>query len=128
MAMYSHVMVGWNDKAASLAFYDATFGALGIAGQHHDNGGFWGSPETGMFGLGKPRDGEPATHANGGTIGFTAADTAAIDAWHAAGLANGGTCEGAPGRRDYGPSPMYGAYLRDPVGNKLCAFTINVGE
>ncbi|HSG54451.1 MAG TPA: VOC family protein [Paracoccaceae bacterium] len=124
--MFTHVMIGWNDKVQSLAFYDATFGALGVTGQHHDNGAFYGSPQTGMFGLGKPRDGEPATHANGGTIGLAAANPAAVDAWHAAGLANGGTCDGEPGRRDYGPQPMYGAYMRDPVGNKLCAFTVNV--
>ena len=102
MGLYSHVMVGWNDKAQSLVFYDATFAALGVSGQHHDNGGFWGGPETGMFGLGKPRDGEAATHANGGTIGFSAPDTATVDAWHAAGLANGGSCEGPPGQRPYG--------------------------
>ncbi len=128
MGLLSHAMVGWNDKDASLAFYNATFAALGVSGQTHDKGGFWGSPESGGFVLGQPRDGEPATHANGGTIGFTAPDTAAVDAWHAAGLANGGTCEGPPGLREYGPAPMYGAYMRDPVGNKLCAFTINVGE
>lgn len=128
MAIFSHVRVGSTNPGASLAFYDATFAALGISGQHlADTHGMYGSPETGMFMVGPPADGEAATHANGGTIGFTAADPAAIDAWHAAGLANGGTCEGPPGLRDYGPDPMYGAYLRDPVGNKLCAFTLNVG-
>ncbi len=126
--MFTHVMVGCDDLGAGRAFYDATFAALGKSGQHHDNGAFYGSPETGMFGVGKPRDGEAATHANGGTIGFAALSIAEVDAWHAAGLANGGSCEGAPGRRDYGERPMYGAYMRDPVGNKLCAFTINVGE
>lgn len=124
--MFSHVMIGCNDKAASVAFYDATFGALGIAGQHHDKGAFYGDPSVGAFGVGLPADGAPACHANGGTIGFRAADTAAVDAWHAAGLANGGTCDGPPGPRPYGPAPMYGAYMRDPVGNKLCAFTTNV--
>ena len=124
--MYSHVMVGYNDFTASTAFYDATFAALGVAGQKLEDRAFYGSPEKGMFGLGPPRDGQPATHANGGTIGFKTDDAQQIDAWHAAGLANGGSDEGAPGRRDYGPQPMYGAYLRDPVGNKLCAFTTNV--
>lgn len=125
--MFSHIMVGTNDREASVTFYDATFGALGITGHPTENGAFYGGPETGMFGVTKPRDGEAATHANGGTIGLTAPDTASIDAWHAAGLANGGTCEGPPGLRPYGTAPMYGAYLRDPVGNKLCAFTMNVG-
>lgn len=126
--MFSHVMIGLNDKEVSLPFYDATFAALGIEGEHTENGAFFGSPQTGMFGVTKPRDGEAACHANGGTIGFQAANPAAIDAWYAAGMANGGSDEGAPGLREYGPEPMYGAYMRDPVGNKLCAFTMNVGE
>ena len=120
--MYSHVMVGSNDLDKSVAFYDATFGALGINGQRHENGAFYGSPETGMFGIGRPRNGEAATYANGGTIGFKAASPAHIDAWHQAGLAAGGSDEGAPGPREYGPQPLYGAYLRDPEGHKLCAF------
>lgn len=120
--MFTHVMVGCADKDASLAFYDATFGALGIEGERHDNGAFYRSAEGAMFGVGKPRDGGPATHANGGTIGLQAASKDQVDAWHAAGMANGGTDEGAPGPREYAEFPMYGAYLRDPLGNKLCAF------
>jgi catechol 2,3-dioxygenase-like lactoylglutathione lyase family enzyme len=128
MALFTHVRVGSSDPAASIAFYDATFAALGVAGQYNGEvHAMYGSPETGMFMVGPPADGEAATHANGGTIGLAANETSAIDAWHAAALANGGTCEGAPGRRDYGPQPMYGAYVRDPVGNKLCAFTMNLG-
>jgi catechol 2,3-dioxygenase-like lactoylglutathione lyase family enzyme len=75
-----------------------------------------------MFGVAIPRDEQAATHANGGTIGFQAPGRAAVDAWHAAGLANGGTDEGPPGERPYGDPPVYGAYMRDPDGNKLCAF------
>ena len=82
----------------------------------------YGEIGKGVLAVGKPRDGEPATHANGGTIGLAAQNPRQVDAWHAAGLANGGTDEGAPGRRDFGPQPMYGAYLRDPTGNKLCVF------
>lgn len=126
--MFSHVMIGCADKEVSVPFYDATFETLGISGQHHEKGAFYGSPETGMFGVGSPANGDAATYANGGTIGFQAKDQASIDAWHAAGLAKGGTCEGPPGPRAYGPQPMYGAYLRDPIGNKLCAFTVNVEE
>lgn len=124
--MYTHVLVGCDDPDKSIAFYDATFAALGVQGQRMEDRAFYGSPEKGMFGVGRPRDGQPATHANGGTIGLQAESPEQVDAWHEAGLANGGSDEGAPGRRDYGPQPMYGAYLRDPVGNKLCAFTINV--
>ena len=128
MSLFSHVRVGSIDPAASLAFYDATFGTLGVTGQHRDAiHGMYGAPGSGLFMVGPPSEGE-ATFANGGTIGLQAETTAAIDAWHAAGLANGGTCEGPPGPRPYGPAPMYGAYMRDPTGNKLCAFTMNVGE
>lgn len=126
--MFSHVMVGTNNPENAIKFYDATFAALGIDAQHMENRAFYGAPQTGMFAVGKPADGEAATHANGGTIGFQAADQGQVDAWHAAGLANGGTTEGEPGRRDYGPQPMYGAYLRDLDGNKLCVFTVNISE
>ena len=69
----------------------------------------------------KPIDGEAATHANGGTIGFACVSPAQADAWHAAGLANGGTtCEDPPGVREGALGKLYLAYLRDPDGNKLC--------
>ena len=126
--MFTHIVVGCNDPEEAVAFYDATFSALGIEGQRHDRGAHYGTYEGGFFSVGTPRDGEPATHANGGTIGLGAPDQSAVDAWHAAGLANGGSDEGAPGRRDMPDAKLYGAYLRDPVGNKLCAFTTNVSE
>jgi len=123
MAMFTHVMVGTNNPDQARAFYDATFGALGITGMQAPNGALWyGDPEAreGMFGVVTPRDGNAACFANGGTIGFPAQSTEAIDAWHAAGLAHGGSDEGPPGTREWGPQ-MYVAYLRDPDGNKLCA-------
>ena len=124
--MFTHIRVGTNDPQASGAFYDATFAALGISGNRMDESSYYGSYEKGFFSVGRPRNGAPATHANGGTIGLQAESPEQVDAWHKAGLESGGTDEGAPGRRDHGPQPMYGAYLRDPVGNKLCAFTMNV--
>jgi catechol 2,3-dioxygenase-like lactoylglutathione lyase family enzyme len=120
--MFSHIMVGTNDPAKAQAFYDATFGALGLSGQRTERGAWYGSPETGMFGVVIPRNDEPATFANGGTIGLKAADRAAVDAWYKAGMDNGGTDEGPPGERPWGDPPLYGAYMRDPDGNKLCAF------
>jgi catechol 2,3-dioxygenase-like lactoylglutathione lyase family enzyme len=126
--MFTHVVVGTNDPAASAAFYDATFAALGIAGGRMGESAYYGSYAAGFFSVGPPRNGEPATFANGGTIGLGAADPAVVDAWHAAGLAHGGTCDGAPGRRDMPDAKLYGAYLRDPAGNKLCAFTTNVTD
>jgi catechol 2,3-dioxygenase-like lactoylglutathione lyase family enzyme len=114
-------MVGANDIEASKKFYDAVLGALGHKPGTMDNKGrvFYMTP-TGIFALTKPIDGSAATPANGSTIGFAAATTAAANAWHAAGLANGGTaCEDPPGER--AGSGLYLAYLRDPSGNKLCA-------
>jgi catechol 2,3-dioxygenase-like lactoylglutathione lyase family enzyme len=73
----------------------------------------------GRFMVSKPIDGEPACHANGGTIGFLASGPKEAEAWHKAGVANGGTSiEDPPGERQ---GAAGGAYLRDPDGNKLCA-------
>jgi catechol 2,3-dioxygenase-like lactoylglutathione lyase family enzyme len=119
--MFSHVMVGVKDLEASKKFYDAVLGTLGIAaGVANKNRYFWRSP-AGTFGITTPINGEPATYANGGTIGFAVSSAEQGDAWHAAGVSNGGvTCEDPPGIRA-GAVPIYLAYLRDPDGNKLCA-------
>jgi len=120
--MFSHVMVGSNDTTRSKAFYDAILGALGAAPATPDDKGRLVYMQGGAaFMVTPPIDGQPATHANGGTIGFACADEAAVDAWHAAGVANGGTsCEDPPGLREGGFGKLYLAYLRDPDGNKLC--------
>ena len=74
----------------------------------------------GIFSLSVPIDGEPAGPGNGSTVGFSVDSPEAGDAWHAAGLANGGTtCEDPPGVRE--EMNIYLAYLRDPAGNKICA-------
>jgi catechol 2,3-dioxygenase-like lactoylglutathione lyase family enzyme len=120
--MFTHIMVGSNDFEQSKAFYDAALGALGVpAGGAHNGRAFY-SHNGGNFGVGSPADGNPATPANGGTIGFAAPNKEAVDAFHAAGLANGGTDDGEPGLRPNAPGKAYGAYLRDPAGNKICAF------
>ena len=118
--MFSHVGVGADSIEASTAFYDATLGALGHPpGKSDDKGRIFYRTPSGVFMLIKPLNGEPASGANGGTIGFAASSPGQVDAWHAAGLANGGTaCEDPPGFRG---ERLYLAYLRDPAGNKLCA-------
>jgi catechol 2,3-dioxygenase-like lactoylglutathione lyase family enzyme len=120
--MFSHVVVGTNDADKSKTFYDATFGALGgKPGRADDKGRLVYMNNGGLFMVTPPIDGKQACHANGGTIGFAATSAEQADAWHAAGLANGGTtCENPPGFRDGSFGQLYLAYLRDPDGNKLC--------
>jgi catechol 2,3-dioxygenase-like lactoylglutathione lyase family enzyme len=121
--MFSHIMLGANDVVKSKAFYDAALGALGVRpGRTDDHGRVFYMHDGGIFMLSKPIDGQPACHANGGTIGFKAASPEAADAWHAAGAAQGGTpIEDAPGWRTGAFGKLYLAYLRDPAGNKICA-------
>lgn len=120
--MFSHVMVGSSDLERSKKFYDAVLGALGVKPGFVDRHRvFWRSP-TGTFGVTIPINGQPCTFANGGTIGFACETTQQVDAWHAAGLANGGTpIEDPPGVREGPTMKLYLAYLRDPDGNKICA-------
>lgn len=119
--MFSHVMLGATDVAASKKFYDAILGALGYGeGTMDDKGRCFYFTPSGIFAITPPIDGSPATGGNGSTIGFAAETPEAADAWHAAGVANGGvTCEEPPGERP--GSGLYLAYLRDPSGNKICA-------
>ncbi len=121
--MFSHIMVGANDVQVSKTFYDAVLGALGYKpGTIDDKGRVFYITDSGIFMISKPLDGEAACNGNGSTIGFAAADSATADAWHAAGVANGGsTCEDPPGPREGAGGILYLAYLRDPSGNKICA-------
>jgi len=120
--MFSHIMIGTNDLEKAKVFYDALLGTLGVRPARVDGHRIFYFTKTGVFSVSKPINGEPATHANGGTIGFAAESSAQADAWHAAGIANGGkTCENPPGIREGSAGKLYLAYLRDPDGNKICA-------
>ena len=121
--MFSHIMVGSNDIARSKKFYDALFVAMGgQPGVEDAKGRLVYAHNGGRFMVTIPIDGKPATAANGGTIGFTMSDAKQADAWHKAGVANGGTSiEDPPGVRQAATGRIYLAYLRDPDGNKLCA-------
>lgn len=120
--MFSHIMVGTNNLEKAKTFYDAVLGSLGIAPAVVDRHRIFYRTPTGVFSASIRIDGKPATVANGGTIGFACNSAAQVDAWHKAGIANGGkTCEDPPGVREGAAGKLYLAYLRDPDGNKICA-------
>jgi catechol 2,3-dioxygenase-like lactoylglutathione lyase family enzyme len=125
-----NLRLGCNDLAKTRAFYDATFAALGVPASATPEEYpivLYKLPGGPNFALGPARDGQPATHANGGTILFAADSDDEVKAWHAAGLANGGTCEGQPEAKPQARG-AFGAYLRDPDGNKLGAYHgLNMG-
>jgi catechol 2,3-dioxygenase-like lactoylglutathione lyase family enzyme len=115
-------MLGTNDLDRAKTFYDAVLGTLGVAPGFVDRHRiFWRTP-TGVFSVSIPIDGEPATVGNGSTLGFACQSAEQVQAWHAAGVAHGGTsCEDPPGVREGAAGKLYLAYLRDPDGNKICA-------
>ena len=125
--MFSHVMVGSNDIERSKRFYDALLGVLG-AGEPLRNQNATGQTrlfyrhEGGTFCVSEPIDGESATFANGGTVGFKCMSPEQVQKFHDTAVAHGGTSiEAPPGPREGKLGAMYLAYVRDPDGNKLCA-------
>jgi catechol 2,3-dioxygenase-like lactoylglutathione lyase family enzyme len=123
--MIGYVTIGATDTAAALPFYDAVLGAIGYERGFFDNGwaGYGPKGQDQTVFVCPPFDGAPARGGNGVMIAFRADDTAAVDAAYQAGIAAGGTDEGAPGPRPADSTSFYGAYLRDATGNKLCIFT-----
>jgi catechol 2,3-dioxygenase-like lactoylglutathione lyase family enzyme len=120
--MFSHIMIGTNNLERAKVFYDSVLGTLGVSPARVDGHRIFYRTPSGVFSVTKPINGEGATCANGMTIGFAAASPAEADAWHAAGLAAGGsTCEDPPGVREGSAGKFYLAYLRDLDGHKLCA-------
>ena len=124
--MIGYVTIGHNDLDKAMAFYDAVFAPLGYA-RHFKDGGWAGYGPGGKsegleFYLAAPQNGQPATFGNGSMLALKAGSRATVEAAHAAALKSGGTCEGPPGVRGEFTPPFYGAYFRDPSGNKLCAY------
>jgi catechol 2,3-dioxygenase-like lactoylglutathione lyase family enzyme len=125
--MLNHVMVGSNNIDRSQAFYDAVLGVLGAspAVRNTNKGGqtrLFYRHDGSTFGITEPINGEPATVANGATIGFKCRTPEQLHQFHATALAHGGTAiEEPPGPRGTDPGAMHLAYVRDPDGHKLCA-------
>jgi len=122
--MISHVFVGVNDFAKAYRFHAAVMAALGHAQRFCDESKPWAAwqPAAGgrpLFIIGRPYDGAPANPGNGPMTALLAPSRAAVDAAHVAALANGGSCEGPPGLRPQYHASYYGAYFRDPDGNKI---------
>ncbi|MGE0858562.1 MAG: VOC family protein [Gammaproteobacteria bacterium] len=123
--MFSHVFVGVSDFARAHAFYTAVLDALAIPQRFIDESRPWAGWQTPgsvrpLFLIGRPFDGEPHDRGNGQMVAFTATSRAQVDAAWRAGLGHGGHDEGAPGLRPHYHADYFGAYLRDPDGNKLC--------
>jgi catechol 2,3-dioxygenase-like lactoylglutathione lyase family enzyme len=120
--MFSHVMIGTNDLDRAKAFYDNLLSTLEVRPARVDGHRIFYITKTGVFSVTKPINGEQATPANGGTIGFAANSPEQVNAWHTAGIAAGGVpCEDPPGIRQGPGVNLYIAYLRDLDGNKICA-------
>lgn len=123
--MFSHVMVGVGDFDRALAFYRPVLGALGIAYRFQDDARPWAGWQSSpgprpLFLIGRPHDGQAHHAGNGQMVAFLAKSRARVDEVHALALQHGGTCEGPPGLRPEYHAHYYGAYFRDPDGNKMC--------
>ena len=122
--MLSHVFIGVTEFERAHAFYAALMDELGMVRKFRDDSRPWAvwtaadAPRP-LFGIGKPYEGE-ASCGNGQMVALLAPSRAAVDRAYASALAHGGSCAGQPGLRpEYHPH-YYGAYFRDPDGNKLC--------
>lgn len=120
--MFSHVTLGTNDWARAKPFWASVMGALGHPVLFEHSGGIAYGEATGpkTF-IGPTFDGNPATNGNGTHVAFITKSRATVDAFHAAAMAHGGSDEGAPGLRPHYHPNYYGAYVRDPDGNKIQA-------
>ena len=119
--MIGYVTLGSNDFERSTAFYDAVLAVLGgkrtFANDHMQ--GYGGPGEGPMLAVCRPYDGQAATNGNGTMVALVGRSHDLVDKTHAAALAAGGADEGEPGPRG---ETFYGAYFRDPDGNKICVF------
>ncbi|QBB71186.1 VOC family protein [Pseudolysobacter antarcticus] len=124
--MFSHITVGCSDLERASAFYDSVLIPIGLQRRAvTPDGGpaasCWVSTIAPLprFYVYLPFDRKPATVGNGSMLAFTAPSLDAVNRAYAAGLLAGGTDEGIPGTRPQYGIGYYGAYLRDPDGNKV---------
>lgn len=123
--MLSHVFIGVNDFDRAMAFYSPVLERLGLVLRFTEPARPWAGWQIPgvarpLLLIGRPFDGQPATPGNGAMNALLAADRTTVDAAHALALQHGGRCEGPPGLRPEYHAHYYGAYFRDPEGNKLC--------
>lgn len=122
--MFSHVFVGISDFERALRYYRPVMQALGLSERFCDDSRPWAGwhcvgGQRPLFVIARPHNGQGPTPGNGLMVAFAASSRAQVDAVYQAALANGGTCEGPPGLRPHYHDHYYGAYFRDPDGNKL---------
>ena len=122
--MIAYTLVGTNDPAKSLTFYDALLAEVGgkRAVEVDRVTLYAGAEGTPFFGVAAPADGAPACVGNGSMIGLAASSPEEVDRLYAKALSLGATDEGAPGPRDNAGLKFYAGYFRDPDGNKLNFF------
>ncbi len=124
--MLSHVFIGITDFPRALSFYSRLMEALGYPLKFSNPETPWAGwkpadAERPLFVIGHPFNGHAATAGNGQMVALLAPSRDAVDRSYAAAISNGGQCEGPPGLRPHYHPHYYGAYFRDPDGNKLCA-------
>src|SRR5438105_9573066 len=123
--MFSHIFVGVTDFDRALAFYGPVLECLGIEARFCDRSHPWAGWQSAdsirpLFLIGRPYDQREHDPGNGQMVAFLAANRALVDLAHQTALAHGGMSEGLPGLRPEYHAHYYGAYFRDPDGNKLC--------
>jgi catechol 2,3-dioxygenase-like lactoylglutathione lyase family enzyme len=123
--MFSHFVVGVGNFDRALVFYTAVMDAVGVEPRFCDRAKPWAGWHSAggsrpLFVICKPFDGQPHAPGNGQMVAFAAKDRATMRTAYETALAGGGRCEGPPGLRPYYHPDYYGAYFRDPDGNKIC--------
>lgn len=123
--MFSHINIGIKDFDRAFAFYSALLAPLNLQLKFNEPENFWAGwkaadADRPLLLIGRPFDGQPAAQGNGQMVALLAPNRATVDTCYAIALQHGGTDEGAPGLRPHYHAHYYGAYFRDPEGNKLC--------